>query len=235
LYCGFASGTRSVIASYAITFCGAYFLTKPKINIGQILLIGVPIIAIMLVSTVYMLEFRTVGLSNFSFGNNQYDTIFIDQNIVVISQLIEIFPGSGDFLGFEVPINALIRPVPRLLWPGKPEGLSTSIEAALGGGPGMTISCTFVGEAYMAGGFPGVLVAGLVFGAVAEMWNRVGRNINSPVKQLLYASGLLCAAFAIRSMLGMVPPMLPTFGLWLYIRYWLPSIPQPPIVRSRRF
>ena len=87
----------------------------------------------------------------------------------------------------------------------------------------MTLSCTFVGEAYMAGGLLSVLIFSLGFGAAAEMWNRVGRDIGSPISQLLYASGFLCAAIAMRSMLSLVPLLLPTFALWLCVKYWLPS------------
>ena len=38
------------------------------------------------------------------------------------------FPRTHPFLGFEIPYQALIRPIPRAIWPGKPEGLSMTIE-----------------------------------------------------------------------------------------------------------
>jgi oligosaccharide repeat unit polymerase len=220
-YYGFSSGTRSVLATYVITFVGAYFLAKPQIKLTQIFLVGVPIAAVLLLLTTYMLAFRNVGLANFSFAEHQSESLFIDRNIVNISSLTQVFPDSFEFLGVEIPFNALIRPIPRVLWPGKPEGLSVGIEAALGAGGGMTLSCTFVGEAYMAGGFLGILFFALLFGAAAEMWNRVGRNLSSSFAQVLYASGFLCAAIAMRSMLSMVPVMLPTLALWLYGKLWL--------------
>ena len=71
-----------------------------------------------------------------------------------------------------------------------------------------------------------VLLAGSGFGAAAEMWNRVGRNIDSPFAQLLYASGFLCAAIAMRSMLSAVPLTLPVLALWLYGKFWLPQSPR---------
>jgi oligosaccharide repeat unit polymerase len=220
LYYGFASGTRSVIATYVITFIGMYFLAKPQINWRQALLLGVPTLVFLLLATVYMLEFRTVGLSNFSKAKES-DSFFVDLNIVNISLLTEVFPNLYGFLGLEIPYNALIRPIPRALWSGKPEALSVSIESALGvNSPGMTLSCTFVGEAYMAGGLVAVLVTGLFFGAAAEMWNRVGRNSNHQFALLLYASGFLCAALAMRSMLQMVPLVLPTLALWVFGKLW---------------
>jgi oligosaccharide repeat unit polymerase len=222
-YYAFSSGTRNVIVTYVIAFAGAYFLTKPRIKLGRTLLLGVPTLALLLIATTYMLEFRGVGLSNFSSKERQYDTLFIDHNIVNLSQLTQVFPASIEFLGLEVPFIAIVKPIPRFLWSGKPEGLSTSIESALGSYDGVTtLSCTFIGEAYMAGGLFAVLLTSLLFGAAAEMWNRVGRDINSSFAQALYASGFLCAAMAMRSMLSMVPFMLPTIALWLYGKLWLP-------------
>jgi oligosaccharide repeat unit polymerase len=218
LYYGVSSGTRSVIAGYAITFVSAYFLMKPDMKTSRKLLLGGTIAVLCFITTVYMVEFRDRGLSNYTFSEERhYETLFVDLNIVNISRLTLLFPNSYDFLGFEIPFNALIRPIPRAWWPGKPEGLSTGIEEALGV-RGMTLSATIVGEAYMAGGLFAVFLSGLLFGAGAAMWNGVARDVNS--SRLLYASGLVCAAMSMRSMLQMVPLMLPTAALWLCFRYW---------------
>lgn len=223
-YYGFASGTRNVFATYIIAFIGTYVLVKPNMTLGRSLVVGLPMMLLLFVGAKYMLEFRTVGLANYSFQSPEhYDTVFIDHNMVNLSQLTEVFPDTVEYLGFEVPIAAIIRPIPRVLWPDKPEGLSTSIESVLGAGESMSLSCTFVGEAYMAGGFLAVCLFSLFFGASAELWNRIGRDVSSPFSRLLYASGFLCAAIGMRSMLSMVPLMLPTFALWLCLRLWQPS------------
>jgi hypothetical protein len=169
---------------------------------------------------IYMLEFRTVGLSNFSFAESPPETLYIDHNLVVISQLTEVFPSSYEFLGFEVAFNGLIHPIPRILWPGKPEGLSIGVEAAVGAPSGVTVACTFIGEAYMSGGLLAVLFASLLFGAAADIWNRLGRDINSPFAQLLYASGFFCAMLTMRSMQWTSTAMLPTVALWFYSKFW---------------
>jgi len=228
-YFGFTSGTRSVLVTYVITFGGAYFLATRQITLRKVLILSVPMLVLLFFASIYMLEFRKIGLSNFSFAESN-DTFFVDYNVVNISHLLEKFPDQFEFLGFEIPFNALIRPIPRVLWPGKPEGLSVSIETALAAGPGVTIACTFVGEAYMAGGLLAVLFISLVFGMAAELWNRVGSNSNGQFAQLLYVSGFLCATIAMRSILSMVPFMLPTLALWIFGKLWLPrwSIPRAP-------
>jgi oligosaccharide repeat unit polymerase len=221
-YYAFASGTRNVLGTYAISMFGAYFLSKPNLKLKQVLMVGVPIAALLLFASTLMLEFRNFGNTWLTEGERHYDTLYIDHGIVNLSKLTDVFPDAVDYLGLEIPYQALIRPIPRALWPGKPEGLSTGIEAALGVTDNITtLSATFVGEAYMAFGFVGVLVAGVVFGAAAGWWNRVGQGADSPFSQVLYASGFLCAAMAMRSLLAMVPFMLPTVGLWIFGRYWL--------------
>src|SRR5262245_11020946 len=144
--------------------------------------------------------------------------------MVVVAQITQTFPSQYDYLGMEIPVNALIHPIPRALWPEKPEGLSVTIESIAGTNQA-TISSTFVGEAYMSGGMFGVLLAGLLLGAVAELWNHLGRKSGSPFAQLLFASGFLCAAISMRSLLWTFVTALPTIALWLYGKLWLSSRP----------
>jgi oligosaccharide repeat unit polymerase len=233
LYYGFASGTRNVFISYVITFMGVFFLARPRITKRFILLAAIPVAIIMMIATTYMLAFRTTGLENFSIFGGDDRSFFVDYNVVNIANITRVFPDVFGFLGLEVPFNALIRPIPRVLWPEKPAGLSVSIEAALGADSGVTVSCTFVGEAYMAGGLIAVLLVSLAFGAAAALWNRVGSRSNGQFYQLVYVSGFICAALAMRSLLSMMPFMLPTLALWLFGRMWLgQAMPRSASARS---
>lgn len=222
-YYAFAAGTRNVLATYVISMFAAYALSRPNLKLKRVLMMGIPIVALLVVATALMLEFRSSGVFSIATEDRHYDTLYIDHNIVNLSNLTNVFPDVVGYLGLEVPYQTIIKPIPRALWPGKPEGLSTGIEEALGVTDGVTtLSCTFVGEAYMMFGFFGVLIAGLMFGAGAASWNRIGQETASSFSQVLYASGFLCAAMAMRSMIVMVPYMLPTLALWLFGRYWLP-------------
>src|SRR4051794_18673041 len=219
----FASGTRNVLGTYVIAMFGSYVLSKPDLKLKSLLMVGVPLALVLLFVSTLMLELRSSGgISSLGSAERQYNTLYIDHNMVNISNLTNVFPDVVDYLGLEIPYQSIIKPIPRALWPGKPEGLSTSIEAALGSNDGVTtLACTFVGEAYMAFGFVGVLIAGLFFGAAAGWWNRVGQS-DSSFSQILYASGFLCAAMSMRSLLTMVPFMLPTLAMWIIGKFWLP-------------
>jgi len=169
-----------------------------------------------------MLDFRSVGLANYSLAGDKAETLFVDNNLVTISRLTDVFPDKAGFLGFEIPYNALIRPIPRAIWPDKPEGLSVGIEDALDA-EGLTISATFVGEAYMADGLLGVVMTALLLGVLAGWWNRLGQDLDSDFKLLLYVSGFFAAALAMRSILQVVPAVLPTLALWIYGKFLLPK------------
>jgi oligosaccharide repeat unit polymerase len=228
-YYGFSSGTRSTFVTYILTFTGIYLISKPQLSRRHALIFGTIMVAVLFVGISLMLQFRTVGLGGLS-STETSETFYIDLNIVNISRLTDKFPDIYDYLGLEIPMNALIRPIPRVLWPDKPIGLSVPIETALDAGGGLTVSCTYVGEAYMAGGLLAVLIISLMFGAAAELWNRVGFNSNQQFKQIVYVSGFLCAAIAMRSMLSMLPTMLPTLALWIFGKLWLS--PAPVVTRS---
>lgn len=220
----FASGTRNVLGTYVIAMFGAYVLSKPDLNLKRLLMFGIPLAALLLFVSTLMLELRSHGGITSLGSERQYNTLYIDHNMVNVSNLTSVFPDVVDYLGWEIPVHSITKPIPRALWPGKPEGLSMSIEAALGSFDGITtLACTFAGEAYMAYGLLGVLITSLLFGAAAGRWNQVGQDRNSSFSQILYASGFLCAAMSMRSLLVMVPYMLPTLALWLIGKFFLPK------------
>ncbi len=222
---GFSGGTRSVFITYLLTFVCGYLMFKKDLKIWQFGVYGAALVVMTVVAIFLMLEFRTTGLSNYSLSERRSETIFVDNNILVISELTEVFPSKFEYLGLEIPYNAVIRPIPRAFWPGKPDGLSMGIEDALGA-QGLTLAATFIGESYMSGGFWAVAVASILLGALAGWWNRMGYDLESDFKLLLYVSGFFAAALAMRSILQVMPALLPTFALWLYGRAKLPKITQ---------
>ena len=135
----------------------------------------------------------------------------MDYNLWAIAQLVEVFPARHDFLGWEVPYLALIRPIPRAMWPDKPEGMSLSIEDALGT-EGMTVAASFAGEAYMSYGFIAVLASGLFFGAATGWWNYLSSPNNSEMGLHINASGFFAAVISMRSLFVFTTALMPTLA-----------------------
>ena len=216
LYYGFSSGTRNLFASYLVTFLIAYSFALPFARKRELIILCTGTSLLMLFATYFMLQFRNVGLANYLTGNYEGSpgmekTMFVDYNLYAICRLTEVFPAEQPYLGLEIPYQALIRPIPRAIWRNKPEGLSSTIEEALGV-EGVTISASFVGEAYMCGGMISVLIVGLVFGALTGWWSYLASSKNSELGILIYASGFFATVISMRSLLVFTTALMPTMA-----------------------
>lgn len=230
----FASGTRNVFLTHLATFSVTFFLLQPKLTFFRFVRTLAPLIVLAAFVVYYMIEIRTFGLQNFSIEASRLETVFVDMNLLNVAMLAEVFPQQVDYLGLEIPFTALIRPIPRALWSGKPEGLSVSIEEVIGVS-GMTLSATFVGEFWMAGGYLWIAIFALVCGSVAGAWNRFGSGAKSNLELILFASGFFPAGLCMRSFLSMMPALLPVIALSLYIKRRGNKPNRPPFVSGRRF
>jgi oligosaccharide repeat unit polymerase len=237
LFSAFCDGTRNVFATYLATFPVAYILTSPHPTMKRVAILSGVIAGLLMFSTHHMLKFRNMGLKTYLEGDSTMmpvseETLFVDYNLLAISQLTAQFPERFDYLGMEVPIWALARPIPRALWPGKPEGLSTGIEEALDA-EGFTIATTYIGEAYMAFGILGVIAASLGFGALAGWWNRLGGYSSAAaLTSVLYASGFFALAISMRSLLTFTTAALPTLALFVIVRLFPPAVKRAHLPQS---
>lgn len=216
LFYAFSSGTRNIFASFLLTFLIGYVFAMRPERVKELVALAVSAAVILLISTVMMLEFRTVGFKNWIDGVRSSDepierTLAVDYNLYAISQLTEVFPQIHNHLGFEVIYQAIIRPVPRFLWKGKPEGLSISIEEAVGA-EGWTVATSFVGEAYMGFGLAGVFIISLALGAMIGWWGHLASPRNSEFGILIYASGFFAVGITMRSLFQLTTAILPTLG-----------------------
>jgi oligosaccharide repeat unit polymerase len=228
---GFTSGTRNLFAAYLVTFIIGYAFASPVNRRKEVLMISAIGAVIMLSATVTMLRFRNVGFHNWMTGNYVEDSpnsieksIYVDFNLAVIGKLTEVFPSHAHYLGWEVPYLALIRPIPRAIWPGKPEGLTESIEEVMQAGEGVTIAASFAGEAYMAGGWIAVFAAGVFFGALTGWWSYLASPRNSELGILIYASGFFAAIISMRSLFVFTTALLPTVAALIITTFALRQI-----------
>lgn len=216
-YDGFAGGTRNVFLTHLITFTVTYALLMPRLTIWRLLPLAVPLFAVAGFTVYYLPEIRTVGLGNFDLATARTDTLFVDLNLINIAILTQAFPNYFGYIGLEIPYTAVIRPIPRALWPGKPEGLSVSIEEVIGVS-GMTLSATFVGEFWMAGGFFAIGVVAMALGAAAARWNRIGAAAATNFGLIIFASGFYPAGIGMRGFMEIGPAMVPVIGLLIFMK-----------------
>lgn len=218
MFYGFSGGTRNIFAAYLVTMAGGYLMVTPNLTLKHSALVGGITLALLYFASTQMLAFRQIGLTNYLKYDlyiaepEEEEVFFVDANLVNLAMILEAFPERHDYLGLEVPYWAAIRPIPRAIWSGKPEGLSVGVEEAAGM-EGLTLSITFVGESYMAGGRMAVVVCSLLIGAGCGMWNRRFRGRSDSFSTLVYASGFFPAAITMRSLFSLTTAILPVMGM----------------------
>jgi len=230
LFYGFSSGTRNIFASYLVTFLIGYVFAAHKSQTKEIFLVTALCAVTLIVSTKLMLDFRDVGLEAYilkHYYTDQSNTaegqgLAVDNNLYAISRIAEYFPAHHDYTGFEIPYLSLIHPIPRVLWPGKPEGMSITVEDIFGA-EGWTVATSVVGEEYMMHGYVAVFLMSVFFGACCAWWNLLASPKNSEFGILVYASGFFSAVITMRSMNWCSTALLPSLaGLVLgYVFLWL--------------
>jgi hypothetical protein len=228
VFYGFSSGTRNLFGTYMVTFLMGYALALPASERKRLILVTAICGIGMMAATRVMLDFRAIGLKRYFEGEREHGegedarTFFVDYNLLAVSQIADYFPRKHAYLGVEIPYQAIIRPIPRALWPGKPQELSTTIEDVFGQ-TGLTISATYAGEAYMSAGWLGVIGLSLLFGGMAGWWNGLASARNSEVGILIYASGFFAVIITMRSMFVLTTAILPTIAGIVGAKYLVPA------------
>jgi hypothetical protein len=212
---GFSCGTRNIFIVYLVTFLIGFAFALPPGKVIQLSIAAGICAVLLLIANKMMLEFRDIGLRAYWKGDyvTQQDApehdFMIDNDLNATCRVVEYFPRHHDYLGFEIPYLALIRPIPRAIWKTKPIGMSFTVEEVFNTSD-LTIATSFVGEAYMIGGMIAVFLTGLFFGAIAGWWNHVASPQNSELGILIYASGFFAAVITMRSFSVFTTAALPT-------------------------
>lgn len=184
-------GGRRIVGALVASAGVAWILTARKKGRTLIaaLLFGMPALLLYLQ---FMLFSRVQGIAaapNVSIGELMAGGVRVDDNFNRLAQTIEIVPRDAPHIGTEWLLWVLARPIPRVFWPGKPEGLSFDLPQYLGI-QGTSLSSSIVGESYLAFGFLGCLLTGLVFGYI-------GRWIAPLLKYPANAGAVLLAALSL--------------------------------------
>ncbi|WP_016953286.1 hypothetical protein [Anabaena sp. PCC 7108] len=219
---GFAGGTRNIFGAYIATFLGGYLLTIQRPNL---LNVTAPIAVMgyaMVFATRHMLGFREMGISRYletaAYASQKVQgTLSVDYNLHTIGLLVDAFPNKHDFLGLELLFVFATKPIPRVLWPDKPEGLSISIEEVVGA-DGWTVASTYVGESYMMGGMLAVLLISVCLGILATWWSRTAAFHTTGYGIVVNALGFFTAAVSMRSLIIFTTSMLPILGLIFFAK-----------------
>ena len=216
-------GGRRIIGVAAGAALAAWLLSQERVR-PKVLIGGLVAAVSLLAGMELMLAYRSVGFSSLLQASGQdmeISRLHVDDNFLRLSQIVRIFPDVQSYVDLQPMSYALARPIPRFFWSGKPSDPGYDL-AALLGLSGVSLTQSIVGELYAMHGLFVVFIGGLVFGRIANMWNKILLVPGGSGKPMIYGLGVMVLLAALRSMQDLI---IMSYGLlgWLVIAGFLPD------------
>lgn len=161
----------------------------------------------------YVLENRRSGLANLDVSETTFSEIRVDDNFNRLSQTADFVPTFSPYTGLQFFYYTVVRPIPRVLWPGKPVDEGFDLAHVLGDEE-TSYTISVIGEAYAGYGFPLVFVTGLLFGALARWWEQTLDDRLTSIAVMLYSIGAMALFGAERGFVNIVLLSYPILSLW---------------------
>jgi oligosaccharide repeat unit polymerase len=218
------SGSRRVIGVVFGMALLVWLLTQPRVRAKQVF-VAIASSAVLLLSLEIILDYRNIGLSKlFTPGEGivRQNYVRVDDNFYRLSQTIGLIPQYYPYTYHKYIIWVLIRPIPRVFWPGKPTDPGFDLPAILGA-KGVSLTSSVIGELYMAAGFVGIALGGWLYGRIASMASQLLTQSTTFGALMIYAILTMSLFAGVRSMLELV---LINYALvawlilsWVYIHF----------------
>ena len=176
---------------------------QETISIRKLALATIAVVGL-LTTMQFMLNIRNLGYEEFSFrGESEYDYLHVDDNFLRLAQVIELVPDEYPYLRFGQLWFTIIRPIPRVLWPGKPVDPGFDLPAALGL-RGVSLSMSILGEWYLSFGWIALIFGGWLHGRLARSVNALRDKEEFQSNPIVYGLAVMVLVAGMRSMLELV-------------------------------
>ncbi len=196
------SGGRRIILVTVGAALIVWVQAQPGMKIRKFLTVGA--VSIALVWTMqFMLSVRDQGYEEFLYRGQESDYLHVDDNFLRLAQVIQLVPSRRDYVYSQQAIFTLVRPVPRVFWPGKPISPGFDLPTELGM-KGVSLSSSIVGEWYLSWGWPVLILGGWFHGRLAgtaSTLRDVGIATRNPI---VYALAVMVLVAGLRSMQDLV-------------------------------
>jgi hypothetical protein len=208
------SGSRRVIGVVIGMALILWVLDQQRLRVKQFLTIVFAVVALLLALQV-MLEYRNVGLGTLVgkgtsiSGRSEKSRLLeeqhlrVDDNFYRLCQIIQLIPASYPFVYHKYFIYVMVRPVPRVFWPGKPVDPGFDLPTALGV-EGVSFSYSVIGELYMSLGLIGVALGGWFYGRVAAMARDLLARGTTQGALVIYSIVVMALFSGMRSILELI-------------------------------
>lgn len=183
-----------------------WILTETRLKARHMASVAVSVV-LMLSTLQFMLAYRNVGLATVLQDRevvlSDRDYLHVDDNLYRFCQIIQFIPETYPYVYHRYLVWVLVRPIPRIFWPGKPVDPGFDLPAALGVS-GVSYSSSAIGEFFISGGLLAVAFGGWLYGRVSGIATRLLTEGATFGGAVIY-SGMMMSLFAgVRSMLELV-------------------------------
>ena len=152
----------------------------------------------------FMLNIRNVGFEEFSLrGESEYDYLHVDDNFLRLSQVIQIVPAEHPHVGMQQLWFTIVRPVPRIFWPGKPLDSGFDLPSVVGM-KGVSLSTSIIGEWYLSFGWITVVLGAWLHGRLARTVNVLREREEYHTNPIVYGLAVMVLISGLRSMQDLV-------------------------------
>lgn len=152
----------------------------------------------------FMLNIRTLGYEEYAYrGESDYDYLHVDDNYLRLAQIIQIIPAEHPYVGFQQIWFTMVRPVPRVFWPGKPIDAGFDLPAVVGL-KGVSLSTSIIGEWYLSYGWLAVIFGGWLHGRLAATVNTLRERDEYLANPIVYGLAVMVLVSGMRSMQDLV-------------------------------
>jgi len=208
------SGSRRVIGVVVGMALVLWILDQRRLRLKHLLAFAFAILALLLALQV-MLEYRNVGLGTLigkgevvsgRFEKQQLleeQHLRVDDNFYRLCQIMQLIPESYPFVYHKYLVYVMVRPVPRIFWPGKPVDAGFDLPTALGV-EGVSFSYSVIGELYMSLGFVGIALGGWFYGRVAAMASGLLARCTTQGALVIYSIVVMALFSGMRSILELI-------------------------------
>ena len=208
------SGSRRVVGVVGGMALILWVLDQRRLRIKHLLASVVAVVAL-LVALQFMLEYRSVGLSvlvgKSEVASGRYEKrqileeqhLRVDDNFYRLCQIIQLIPESHPFVYHKYLVYVIVRPVPRVFWPGKPVDPGFDLPTVLGV-QGVSYSYSVIGELYMSLGFIGIALGGWLYGRVASTASGLLAGCRTQGALVIYSIVVMALFSGMRSILELI-------------------------------
>lgn len=196
-------GGRRIIGVTVGAAILVWIQSNPGIPIRKLVIAAVSAV-FLLAGMQFMLNIRTLGYEEYAFrGTSDYDYLHVDDNFLRLAQVVEIIPNNHPYVGWNQIWFTLVRPVPRVFWPGKPVDAGIDFSAAVGA-KGVSLSTSIIGEWYLSYGWLAVIFGGWLHGRFARAADTLHEEERYKANPIVYALTVMVLVSGMRSMQDLV-------------------------------